>query len=176
MKLTKVLLPVVLSTVVMGTSAFAADASAPAPTNICVVQVANVLHNAPKVQKETEGLKKQFEADQKKLEADQKSLQTKMANFDKEKAVMSKKDKDKAQAEITKSREDLVGRMGAFQQSLSDAQNKVMKEVFDSLNTTMQTVAKDKHCDVVLDSQFVVYATPSHDVTADVQKAFDSQK
>ena len=160
----------------VSTQVFADDVKTISPTSVCVVQIANVLHNAPQVQTATEGLKKQFEADQKKIEADQKAVQDKIADLKKNEAVMSQKDKDAAQADITKARQELVGNMGSFQQKLGDAQNKVMKQVFDSLNVVMQDVAKVQHCDVVLDSQFVVYATPSHDVTADVQKAFNAKK
>jgi Skp family chaperone for outer membrane proteins len=146
------------------------------PSSVCVVQIANVLHNAPQVQAATDGLKKQFDADQKKIEADQKAVQDKITDLKKNEAVLSQKDKDAAQAEITKARQELVGNMGSFQQKLGDAQNKVMKQVFDSLNGVIQDIAKTQHCDVVLDSQFVVYATPSHDLTADVQKAFNDKK
>lgn len=170
-----------LSGMLMGTliagSALAADSKASAPTNlVCVVQIANVLHNAPQVKKATEDLKARFQKDQTALEDKQKAIQTKVAEFDKNSAVMSQKEKDAAQAAITKERQALVGEMGSFQQKLGDAQNKVMKEVFDSLNADIKDVAKARHCDVVLDSQFVVYAAPSHDVTKDVQDAFNHKK
>lgn len=170
----KLLSGVLVGAFVAGT-ALANDKPTP-PTNICVVQIANVLHNAPQVQKATEDLKAQFQKDQTALEQKQKAIQAKVAELNKNAAVMSQKDKDAQEAVITKERQALVGEMGSFQQKLGDAQNKVMKEVFDSLNAVIKDVAKAQHCDVVLDSQFVVYATPSHDVTKAVQDAFNGKK
>lgn len=170
----KILTSVLVSALVIGPAL--ADGKPTPPSNVCVVQIANVLHNAPQVQKATENLKSQFKEDQTALEKKQKAIQEKVAELEKNTAVMSQKEKDAAQTAITKDRQALVGEMGSFQQKLGDAQNKVMKEVFDSLNAVIKDVAKAQHCDVVLDSQFVVYATPPHDVTKPVQDAFNSKK
>lgn len=165
-----------VSILAIGPALAAEDKPMPPSSHVCVVQIANVLHNAPQVKKATDELKAQFQKDQASLEEKQKAIQAKVAESEKNAAVMSQKEKDTAQAAIAKERQALVGEMGAFQQKLGDAQNKVMKEVFDALNADIKDVAKAQHCDIVLDSQFVVYATPPHDITKPVQDAFNDKK
>jgi outer membrane protein len=163
-------LSLVLSSVLaFGTVALADDAS------ICVVQVAKVLHDSPQVQKDVETLKAQFKKDQDAVEAKQKALEKSIKDFKKDEAVLSATDKGKKEKSIVEQRQGVVREVGDFQQKLSAAQKVMMDSVFKDLNGVIQSVAKAKACDVVLDSQFVLFATPARDVTADVAKEFDEK-
>ncbi len=159
-----------VSALMFGTSALAADNS-----TVCVVQVAKVLHDAPQVKKDVEKLKAQFKKDQDSLEAKQQTLEKAAQDFKKNEAVMSTKDKNAAEKSIMDQRQSLMKEAGDFQQKLSAAQKVMMDKVFKDLNGDIQTVAKSKACDVVLDSQFVLYAVPARDVTAEVAKEFNKQ-
>lgn len=155
-----------------GVSVAASSVSASTGSNVCVVEIARVLHHSSQVKADVESLKKQFKKDQDAIERKQKDLQQKAADLKKNEAVMSSADKSKTEKEIAAEREALIKEVGGFQQKLSAAQKVMMDEVFKNLNNDVQSVAKAKACDVVLDSQFVLYAVPARDVTADVEKLF----
>lgn len=156
-----------------GASAFAAEDAA---SNVAVVEIAKVLKESPQVKKATNEMKKKFAPKQAKIEAAQKSLQKQMEEASKNASVMSKADKDKLGEKIAADRKALMADITAFQDEVSKAQADAMKKIFDALNMTIQSVAKKHGYNVVLDSQFVVYAAASHDITADVAAAFDASE
>lgn len=157
-------------------SALTFSMSAFADDDVCVVQVAKVLHDAPQVQKDVEKLKAQFKKDQDALQAKQKTLEAAMKDFKKNEAVMSAADKEKAEKSIADQRQAAIQEVTTFQQKLSAAQKSMMDVVFKDLNGVIQSVAKKQECEVVLDSQFVLYAVEKRDVTAAVEKAFNDKK
>jgi len=144
-------------------------------TNVCVVQVAKVLHDAPQVKKDVEKLKAKFEADQKSIQTKQDALEKAVKDLKKNEVVMTPADKEKAEKLIADQRQQVIHDATEFQQKLSTEQKTIMDAVFKELNTVIQSVSKTKKCDVVLDSQFVLYAVPAKDVTAEVQKGFDKK-
>jgi len=170
-------LGIVLSTVVAfsGVAMAAANSATTTTTGtkVCVVEIAKVLHDSPSVKKDVEKLKAKFKKDQDAIEAKQSGLQKDMQDFKKNDAVMSSVDKAKTEKAIADKRQSLIKEIGDFQQKLQAEQKAMMDVVFKDLNGVVQSVAKTKSCEVVLDSQFVLYAVPAQDVTADVEKAFD---
>ncbi len=156
--------------------AMAASTASSTTTNVCVVEIAKVLHDSSQVKADVESLKAQFKKDQDAIEAKQTALQKKMADLKKNDAVMSSAEKAKTEKTLADERQSLIKEIGDFQQKLTAAQKVMMDAVFKDLNGVVQSVAKTKGCDVVLDSQFVLYAVPGHDVTADVEKLFDAKK
>lgn len=153
-----------------------AFAAANTGTNVCVVEIAKVLHDSPQVKKDVEALKAKFKKDQDSIESKQNAMQKKMADLKKNDAVMSSATKAKTEKAIADERQSLIKEIGDFQQKLTAEQKAMMDVVFKDLNGVIQSVAKTEKCDVVLDSQFVLYAVPGHDVTADVEKKFDAEK
>lgn len=152
-----------------------ADTAVKSGSTVAVVQVAKILQDSPMVKERTAELKKQFAKEQTAIESQQKALQDAMENMKKNDSVMSKEDKAAAAKKIAADRQGLVAQISAFQQKVSKAQSDAMKSVFDSLNLTIQAVADAEGYDVVMDSQFVVYAAQATDITATVEKAFNSE-
>lgn len=168
-------LSLLASLLAFGGIAVAADNSVSSTgTNVCVVEIAKVLHDSAQVKGDVAKLKAKFKKDQDAIEAKQKSLEKKVADLKKNDAVMSSAEKTKAEKTIADDRQSLIQEVGAFQQKLSTEQKAMMDVVFKQLNGVIQSVSKTDKCDVVLDSQFVLYAVPSRDVTADVEKLFDT--
>lgn len=169
----KVLSLALISAFAFGNIAFAVGNTS---TNVCVVEIAKVLHDSSQVKGDVEKLKAKFKKDQDAIESKQSALEKKVADLKKNEAVMSSADKAKAEKTIADDRQSLIKEVGDFQQRLTAEQKTMMDVVFKDLNGVIQSVAKTKACDVVLDSQFVLYAVPGHDVTADVEKAFNGKK
>lgn len=162
---------------VFGGVAMAADSVASnAGSNVCVVEVAKVLHDSSQVKSDVEKLKAKFKKDQDAIKTKQEALQKKIADLKKNDAVMSGAEKAKVKKAIADDRQSLIKEVGDFQQRLTAEQKGMMDSVFKDLNGVVQSVAKTKACDVMLDSQFVLYAVPAHDVTADVEKLFNAKK
>lgn len=169
-------LGLVLSTALLVSGvAFAAE-SASTGTKVCVVEIAKVLHDSPQVKKDVEKLKAQFAKDQNAIETKQAALEKQMKDLKKNEAVMSDAEKAKVAKDVADQRQSLVKEIGDFQQKLTAAQKATMDVVFKELNGVIQSNAKTLGCEVVLDSQFVLWAQSQQDITAQVEKAFDSKK
>ncbi|MCD8500112.1 MAG: OmpH family outer membrane protein [Gammaproteobacteria bacterium] len=91
-------------------------------TNVCVVQVAKVLHDAPHVKKEVEKLKAKFEADQKTIQTKQDALEKAVKDLKKNEVVMTAADKEKAEKSIADQRQQVIHDATEFQQKLSTEQ------------------------------------------------------
>lgn len=157
---------------ISGTQAYAAPATAGAPV-IAVVNVQQIFQQSPKIADLNKKLQAQFKGRQEKLIAAQKSLQDELDKFKKESTTMSQKDKDDMQKKIVDDQTSLSKDANAFQQDLSKEQNKIMKGVLSQLNEIISSLAKKNNYTLVLDSQAVVYAADSADITKQVAGSFD---
>lgn len=153
-------------------AAFAADAPQP---NIAVVNVQQVFQQSPKIAELNKKLQNQFKPRQDKLVAAQKTLQDELDKFKKESPTMAQKDKDALQKKIVDDQSNLAKEASAFQQDLSKEQSKIMKGVLADLNEIISGIAKKDGYTMVLDSQAVIFATDSSDITKEVSKDFDKK-
>lgn len=158
---------------VSGVQSFAADASM--QSSIAVVNVQQVFQQSPKIAALNKKLQEQFKTRQEKLVASQKKLQDEMDKLRKESPTMNQKDKDTLQKQIMGDQTSLSKEAAAFQQDLGKEQGKVMKNVLTQLNDVISSVAKEYHYSQVLDSQAVIYAVESSDITKQVAKKFDEK-
>lgn len=161
---------------VSGTQAFATEAAQTNQANIAVVNVQQVFQQSPKIADLNKKLQNDFKARQEKLVAAQKSLQDQLDKFKKESPTMSQKDKDALQKKIVDNQNNLSKDAAAFQQDLSKEQGKIMKDVLGQLNDIISSIAKKNNYTLVLDSQAVIYANDSTNITSQVAKEFDGKK
>jgi outer membrane protein len=161
--------------IIGGMQANAADAPKPPLGNIAVVNVQQVLQQSPKIADINKKLQDQFKTRQQKLLAEQKSLQDEMDKFKQESPTMSQKDKDSTQKKIAADQADLVKQVTAFQQDLNKEQNKQMQGVLSQLNQIISNLAKKSDYSLVLDSQAVIYAKDSSDITKQVATEFNGK-
>ncbi|MEO8400673.1 MAG: OmpH family outer membrane protein [Gammaproteobacteria bacterium] len=160
---------------ISATQAYAAPAPATvtgAPV-IAVVNVQQIFQQSPKIADLNKKLQGEFKGRQEKLIAAQKSLQEELDKFKREAPTMGQKDKDAMQKKIVDDQANLSKDAAAFQQDLNKEQNKIMKGVLAQLNDIISGIAKKNSYTLVLDSQAVVYATDSADITKQVAGAFD---
>jgi outer membrane protein len=170
----KKVLAIVSSALLISGTAYAAPATTTAASPvIAVVNVQQIFQQSPKIADLNKKLQAQFKGRQEKLIAAQKSLQDELDKFKKEATTMSQKDKDDMQKKIVDDQTNLSKDANAFQQDLSKEQNKIMKGVLSQLNDIISSIAKKNGYTLVLDSQAVVYAAESTDITKQVSGAFD---
>lgn len=168
----KKVLALLSSVLLLGSAqVYAQDATA----NIAVVNVQQVFQQSPKIAELNKKLQSQFKPRQDKLVAAQKNLQDELDKFKKEAPTMSQKDKDNLQKKIVDDQSALAKDASAFQQDLAKEQGKVMKGVLADLNEIISSIAKKNKYTLVLDSQAVIYAVESTDITKDVSKDFDKK-
>jgi outer membrane protein len=172
----KKVLALISSVLLVGaTQVYAADSAPLGLSNIAVVNVQQVLQQSPKIADINKKLQDQFKARQQKLLAQQKSLQDEMDKFKQESPTMAAKDKDAMQKKISDDQANLVKQVTAFQQDLNKEQNKQMQGVLGQLNSIISDMAKKSNYSLVLDSQAVIYAKDSSDITKQVAKEFDGK-
>lgn len=172
----KKVLALISSVLIVGaTQVYAADSAPLGLSNIAVVNVQQVLQQSPKIADINKKLQDQFKARQQKLLAQQKSLQDEMDKFKQESPTMAAKDKDAMQKKISDDQAGLVKQVTAFQQDLNKEQNKQMQGVLGQLNSIISDLAKKSNYSLVLDSQAVIYAKDSSDITKQVAKSFDGK-
>jgi outer membrane protein len=157
--------------VMFGTQAFAADA--PTQQSIAVVNVQQIFQQSPKIAELNKKLQSQFKPRQEKLIGAQKTLQDELDKFKREAPTMSQKDKDAMQKKIVDDQSSLAKDATNFQQDLNKEQNSMMKNVLAQLNSIISGIAKKSSYTLVLDSQAVIYANDSADITKQVSKEFD---
>jgi outer membrane protein len=156
------------------TQVYAADAVAAQPT-LAVVNVQQLFQSSPKIADLNKQLQAKFKPRQEKLLSSQKTLSDEVEKFKKESPTMSQKDKDALQKKITGDQAVLQKEAAAFQQDLNKEQGKVMKGVLAQLNSVIASIAKKNNYSLVLDSQAVIYAADSSDITKQVSKEFDTK-
>lgn len=169
----KVLALVSSMLLVSGTQAFAAQEVTTG--NIAVVNVQQVFQQSPKIAELSKKLQTQFKVRQEKLVASQKSLQDELDKFKKESPTMSQKDKDTMQKKIVEDQSTLAKEASSFQQEFAKEQSKIMKSVLSQLNEIISGIAKKNSYAMVLDSQAVIYANDTADITKQVSKDFDKK-
>lgn len=154
---------------------YAQDTAAASQPTIAVVNVQQLFQSSPKIADLNKQLQNKFKTRQDKLMTAQKTLQDELDKLKKEAPTMNQKDKDALQKKISADQSNLAKDATAFQQDLSKEQNKVMKGVLAQLNDIISSVAKKSNYTLVLDSQAVIYAADSADITKMVSKEFDSK-
>lgn len=163
---------------IFGMQAYAADTTTSTTGSqpaIAVVNVQQVFQQSPKIAELNKKLQGQFKGRQDKLVSAQKQLQDELDNFKKESPTMTQKDRDALQKKIIEDQSSLAKDAAAFQQDLSKEQNKIMKGVLADLNDIISGIAKKDNYTLVLDSQAVIYANDSTDITKQVSKEFDKK-
>lgn len=148
---------------------FGLSVSSFAANTLGFVDMQNVFMHASKVKKMNATLEKQFAARKLALQKIEQSLQTKIAKLEKDKAVMSKKNMDKLKTSIQTQGNQLREKQIQLQQDVMAAQSKAMKTLIANVEMVIQNVATQKHLNLVLAKQSVLYSN-GVDITQDVLK------
>ena len=133
--------------------------------DIGVVNMKKIFSASPKVKQIKSDLTKQFASQKNDLKKMGASLQSDMQKYQKNKAVMSKKDLAKMQAKISAEEMKFRQEQGKFQQAVYAAQNSALKTFMDNVKAVVKKVAAKKDVDVVLPKNVVLYSKSEMDLT-----------
>lgn len=142
---------------------------------VAVVNVQQIFQQSPKIADLNKKLQTQFKSRQDNLIARQKALQEEADKYRKEEPTMTQAQKETMQKKITTEQASLSKDAATFQDDLNKEQRKAMSNVLTQLNGVISGIAKKNNYSLVLDSQAVIYAADTVDVTKQVSKEFDKK-
>lgn len=152
-------------------NAYASTAPKTDAMKIVVIDVHQIIQQAPQVKKINEALGKKFKPRQEKILAQQKKVQADMNTLKRDASVMSSMKKNALQDKIVTERRDLARMEQDYQQDLSLAQNQAMQQFFMTLKTTVTKLAEKNKYDLVLQKDSAPYASSKVDITKQVLEA-----
>jgi Skp family chaperone for outer membrane proteins len=116
-------------------------------------------------------LKSQFSSQRKKLVSMQTSVQKLMQKYQKNEAVMDKKTMTALQNRITKKSMTFHQAQTKFQHDLLTAENAGMKKLMAQVKAAAKKIAAEKHMNIVLPSNAVLYSQHQLNITNAVLSA-----
>lgn len=137
---------------------------------IGVVDMKQVFDSSPKVKEIKESLTKRFSSQKDALQKMSDSLQSDMQKYQKNKAVMNKKELADLQAKITTEETKFRQAQSKFQQAVYSAQNDALENFMNTVKKSVAKVAAKKDLDAVLPNNEVLYSKGNSDITKDVLK------
>lgn len=135
---------------------------------IGVVDMRQILTSAPQMKQINATLKDQFSKRKETILSQAKVLQSDMAEYGKNKAVMSGSKADALKSKITKEQEQLRTEQMQYQQDLMSAQNKAMSGFLNRLKFSVSKVAAKQGLTVVFPKNNLLYAADNTDITSAV--------
>lgn len=146
------------------TVTFAADAS----VKLGVVDMKTILTSAPQMKVINEKLKGEFSKRKENILSQAKVLQADMADYTKNKAVLSGAKVNALKSKITSEENQLRNEQMGYQQDLMTAQNQAMTGFLNRLKLAVNQVATQKGLTVVLPKNNLLYANDEIDITKTV--------
>ncbi len=142
--------------------------------DIGVVDMQQVFHSSKHMKKVNKKLEDRFADDKKKIMGMGKVLQSDMEKYRKDKSVMSKSKLTELRKKITSEEKTFRQKQASFQKELFDAQNSAMSTFVESAKAAVAKVAEEKHLDLVLPKNIVLYSGKrSSDLTDAVLNELD---
>lgn len=159
-----------LSILVMTGLLFSPVSMAAESPKIGIINIAKIMQESKQAEKAREQLKKQFTPKQEELTKLQDKIQKAQEKLTRDKAVMAKKDLQKLNDEYETDKRDFQRKQQAFMQDLQTEQGKIMRDLSQDLNKIIQDIAAEKHYDLILQRDQVVFASETVDITETVLK------
>lgn len=139
---------------------------------IGVLDVHKLIETSAEVKAINKRLQAEFKPRQDSIISLQRELQQKMTRLDREKAVMSDKEKSNLQDDLIVQRRKLQRLEQDYQQDLNAANNREMKTFFDKLKKNVDSFASQNKYDLIIQNDAVsLFNSNEIDVTSAVIKS-----
>ncbi len=148
---------------------------AQAEIKIGVIDMRQIINNAPQAKEAMEKLKKEFKAREDKIISAEKSLKEKADKLQRNSAVMSEAEKSKLEKDVVSNQRELQHLQAEFREDAAIRQQEEMKKLMDKVNTIVEDVAKKEKYDLIIHKDVVPFAVKTVDVTDKVIKAIAPQ-
>lgn len=137
-------------------------------TNIGVVNMKNIFHQAPQVKSINAQMKKKFASKQARIEKLTKTLQADVQKLQKNRSVMTKKQLDALNTKVSKEADTLHNLQSQYQNEVMSAREKALGSVADDLRKAAKVVAGKEHLDLIIAKSASLYAAGKLDVTKEM--------
>ncbi|WP_133510831.1 OmpH family outer membrane protein [Candidatus Thiosymbion oneisti] len=148
------------------------------PGKIGYVNMQEVIDKSKLGRQAQETLKKKFGDRQQELAKEQQSIQQLQQTFDKDKALMSKKELDKKTAEIRERKKKFQQKVAQLQKEVAQEENKLANRILEPTPAIIAAVAKNKQVSAVFERRQsgLLYIDDGLDLTAEVIKRLNAKK
>ncbi len=142
------------------------------------VDVQKVLVSIKESSSIREKLKKEFDKKQKEVRDEEKAIVKAQEDFKKQSAVLNEKTRLKKQQELQQQFLALQQKMKKYQQEMGEMENKFKAPILQKITKVVQDISKKKGYDFTYEASTTpfLYSKGVTDITADVIKAYDSDK
>lgn len=142
-----------------------------AEMKIGVLDLQLVLQQSPQVQAADAKFRKEFGAREQKIKDQAQALQTEVDNLNRNAAVMSTAEQNKAKDKIAKDQDNLQQAQAQFQQDVQTAQGKAMQTILNQIKDVVASLAEQKGYDLIMQKSSLVYSKDEYDITPQVLRA-----
>lgn len=145
-------------------------------TRIAVLDMHQIMADAPQVKQIRDSLQKQFKSREDSIVKEQEAFKADAEKLNKDGSVMAKKDKDALQKKVIDEQQSLQAKQMAFQQDVMKAQNASIKGFIDSVKDIVTKIAKKQEYDVVLTKDTIAFVNSKLDITDQVLSDLKDKK
>jgi outer membrane protein len=147
-----------------------------APTRVALIRMQEAIKDTKDGKKAETTLRKEIEDRQKKLQAEGTKIQAAMEELRKQGMVMDEKSRAEKEAAIQKQVMGFEESKARNQQEFQKRDQEISEPIIKKLRGIVADMAKEKGYTLVIDTNSVVYADTSDDITDEVIKRYDSKK
>lgn len=165
----KLMIPfVIVASLATGINSAVAADKANAAVKVGVIDVQEILKQAPQIKALEERLQKKFQERQKVLLELQAAWQKNGEKLERDAAVLSDTEKSELQTKMAKQQRDLSRLDQDLKQDYQLEQQKELAKFFPILKEKIDTLAEKQGFDLILQKEGVPYAKPEIDVTQSI--------
>lgn len=146
----------------------AAAAPAAAETRIAVINIAQLLREAPQVQSADARFKGEFQKREDEIKSEGKKLEDDIGRFRREADAMSPTQRTSTQNDLNTRRTNIELKQRQFAEQAQARNGELQREVLEQVNRAIVEVAKEKGIDIVVRDP--AYAADAFDITGEVLK------
>lgn len=135
-----------------------------------VVNISNILQKISEKEKISKKIENEFKLRLDTLQNQGKNLEKKIENFQKERLTMKDTDRVKIEKDIIEEKEIFEKKAQNFEKDNRRRQNEENKKMLERIQNAINKIARIKEYEIILDTDAVLYAEKSKDITDDVLK------
>jgi len=147
-----------------------------AATRVALIRMQEAIKDTKDGKKAETTLRKEIDDRQKKLQAEGQKIQAAMEELRKQGAVLDEKTRAEKEASIQKQVMGFEESKARNQQEFQKRDQEISEPIIKKLRSIVSDVAKEKGYTLVIDTNSVVYAETSDDITDEVIKRYDAKK
>jgi len=137
-------------------------------------QAAVLASNAAK--QTIDGLNTSLKSQRERLEQLRKDITGIQERFQKDGSVMSDKDKQALQAQAQSKLNDYNGTAEGVQRRIEEAQTAMLKTLMPKLEAIIDDLRKEGNYDVIVEKKYVIWASPTADLTKKITDRLNAAK